>query len=262
MINLLTRSGIVAGLIGGALVGPSLLKTVPAIALPEQEVLKQLGGVPVFTLTNAQGSPILASNPQQKNGPQIASFFLSQKEAQAVLGQIKTKNAALGKTARVTPTSLGKAFEIARQNKDKKDVAFQFVPTQQEVSAAETLLRAKNPKFKQFNDVPLFYAVDTKSKGLLSISSKQNNARIIPLYSSKQDIQGIVDQLKQKKPQLAATTQIQVTSLSQVVASMLKENGPEIKQLTLIPSPEARAFLSTLQKAPNNQRPAVPPAKR
>lgn len=260
MLNLLTRSGIVAGLMGGALIGPSLLRTVPAIALPENEVLLRLGGVPVFTITNPQGAPILASNPQQKNGPQIATFFVSQKEAQTVLGQIKTKNAALGKTARVTPTSLGKAFEIARQNKDKKDVAFQFIPTQQEVTAAESLLRAKDPKFQRFNDVPVFYAIDTKSKGLLSISSKQNNARIIPLYFSKQDLQGVVDQLKRQKPQLGATTQIQVTSLSLVVASMLKENGPEIKQVTLIPSPEARAFLSTLQRPSNTQQPA--PQKR
>jgi len=255
---------VIASLLGSSLVGPSLLKITRAMALPESEVIKRLQSVPVFTVTNEKGSPILISDPKQKTGPQVATFFVSQKEAQGLLNQIKTRNATLGKTAKVVPTSLGKAFELARQNRDKKDIAFQFVPNQQQVSSAEALLRQRDPKFKQFNDVPLFYAVDTKSKGLLSIASKQDNSKIIPLYFSQQDLQGVVDQLKKQKPQLGATTQIQVTSLSRVIASMLQENGPEINQLTLVPSPEARAFISSLQQSQAGaQRPApVAPQRR
>jgi len=262
-MNPLLRWSVIASLLGSSLLGPSLLRITRAIALPESEVIKRLETVPVFTVTNEKGSPVLISDPKQKAGPQVATFFVSQKEAQGLLNQIKTKNAALGKTARVVPTSLGKAFELARQNRDKKDVAFQFVPTQQQISAAEALLRKKDPKFKQFNDVPLFYAVDTKTNGLLSITSKQDNSKIIPLYFNQQDLQGLVDQLQKQKPQLAATTQIQVTSLSRVIASMLQENTPEINQVTLVPSPEARAFLSSLQQSQSGvQRPASAPQRR
>lgn len=256
-MKLLVRWSVIASLLGTSLLGPSLLGQRLAIALPEAEVLERLQGVPVFTVTNAQGSPILASNPQQKDGPQVATFFVSQKEAQGFLNQIKSKNAELGKTAKVIPTPLGKAFEVARQNRDKKDVAFQFVPTQEAVKSAEALLRKQDPNFKQFNDVPLFYAVDTKSKGLLSLTAPPDNSKIIPLYFNQQDLQVVVDQLKKQNPQLGATTQIQVTSLSSVVASMLKENSPEIGQLTLIPTPEARVFLKSLP-----QQPAPAPQKR
>lgn len=256
-MKLLARWSVVIGLVGSSLLGPSLLRSMSAIALPEAEVLKRLQTIPVFTVANAQGSPILASDPQQKNGPQIATFFVSQKEAQGFLNQIKAKNAAVGKTARVVPTPLGKAFEVARKNREKKDIAFQFVPTRESVTSAETLIRKTDPKFGKFNDVPLFYAIDTKSKGLLSITAPKDNSKIIPLYFNQQDLQVVVDQLKKQNPKLGATTQIQVTSLSNVVASMLKENSPEISQITLIPSPEARAYLSTLQPpASTNPQPA------
>lgn len=96
-MKLLVRWSVVIGLLGSSLLGPSLLGSMSAIALPEAEVLKRLQSIPVFTVANEQGSPILASDPQQKNGPQIATFFVSQKEAQGFLNQIKAKNAAVGK---------------------------------------------------------------------------------------------------------------------------------------------------------------------
>ncbi len=254
-MKLLVRWSVIASLLGSSVLGPVLLDQSSAIALPEAEVLERLQSVPVFTVTNAQGSPVLASNPQEKNGPQVATFFVSQKEAQGFLSQVKARNAELGKTAKVVPTPLGKAVEVARQNKEK-NIAFQFVPTQEDVKSAEALLRKQDPNFKKFNDVPLFYAMDTKTKGLLSLTTSQDKSKIIPLYFNQKDLQVIVDQLKKENPQLGATTQIQVTSLSNVVASMLKENSPEISQITLVPSAESRAFLSTLpQSAPAPQKP-------
>ncbi len=254
----LFRWGTVLGLVGSTLIAPSIAGKTAAIAMPESEVLKRMEGVPFFTVTNTQGLPILASLPSQKDKSktiQVATFFESQKDAQSLVTKLKSSNPKIGNAAKVVPVSLRQAYELARKNKDNKDnVAFQFLPEQQELSSALAILKQNGQKVEQFNGIPLFYASESKSKGLLTIES--NKSKMIPFYFDKQDLQGMLSQLKEQNPKLAASTKIEVTSLAQIVDSMIKQNGEGIQQITLVPSKENLDYVIKQQSQAKPTAPA------
>ncbi len=253
----------VLGLLGSSLLGPSMLRDTPAIALPEGEVVKRLEGVPVFAITNEKGAPILASVPNQKDGSQVATFFVSHQDAQAAVKKIQSSNNQVGKVARVVPVSLRQAYELARDSQKNKQekVAFQFLPTQQQVNTAVSLLKQKGQEVKQFNGVPLFYATggSGKDKGLLTVS--QNNKQMIPFFFNQQDLKAMLEQLKKQDKKLSAT-QIEVTTLGQVVDSMLKNNDAAVSQVMLVPSKESVDFVQSQQRAATNNQGAGAPGNK
>ncbi len=84
----LVRLGAILGIVGSALLGPSPIGKMSALALPEPQILEKLRSVPVFTITDAQGAPLIASVPKQGQGQtgnaSVAGIFISQKDAQAL----------------------------------------------------------------------------------------------------------------------------------------------------------------------------------
>lgn len=118
-----------AGVAGAIAVSP--IFTLKAEALTEAQVLERLGSIPIFTITDDKGSPLLGSVPQQPNAKpddsQILFFFLGSDEAQQMLGQVQKNNPDVGKKAQIIVRSMNDAYQVIRQNKDKK-VVFQFIP--------------------------------------------------------------------------------------------------------------------------------------
>ena len=89
--------------------------------------------MPVFTITDAQGAPLITSVPKQGQGQtgnsSVAGIFISQKDAQAFVDQLKTKNPQLAASCCVMPVSLGEIYRITQANKGKpEEVEFAFVP--------------------------------------------------------------------------------------------------------------------------------------
>lgn len=249
----------ILGLLGSSLLGPSMLRNTPAIALPEGEVVKRLETVPVFAITNEKGSPILASVPDKKDGSQIATFFVSHQDAQTAVSRIKSANPEVGKSARVVPVSLRQAYELTRDSQKNKQekIAFQFLPTQQQVNTAVSLLKQKGQEVKQFNGVPLFYASggSGKDKGLLTVT--QNNKQMIPFFFNQQDLKAMLEQLKKQNTKLSAT-QIEVTTLGQVVDSMLKNNDAALNQVMLVPAKDSVDYVQSQQRSAANKGGAAP----
>jgi Tic22-like family len=257
----IVRLGLTLSLLGGAVFGPSLVQTPAALALPEADALKRLEPIPVFTLTNAQGVPILASiaNPKDKAKQiQIATFFMSQQDAQALLTSLQTKKPEIGKDAKILSLSMRQAYDIKIKNKSKADsLVFEFLPPKQQVDAALAVLKQNGQNVKEFPDIPLFYATGGADKGLLTL--EQGKEKVIPFYFNKQDLQGMLDQLKQRDPKLSSTTKVQVTSLSKIIDSLIKENSAGIQQITLVPDRAALQYALQQQKPAGNQKAA--PAK-
>ncbi len=249
----LIQRSLMLGLMSSTLLSPSLigssvqsnfLPSAAAVALPAQEVAQRLQPVPVFTITNAQGRPLLGSqSPQQK--AQVGLFFYSQKDAQTLLDQVKAKNPEVGKSARVATIGLDQAYELTQKN--PQEAVFRFVPQAKQVQSAVKILQAEGKKVEQFNTTPVFFAVAGKDKGYLTI--QQGNQQVIPLFLSKEDLDGLLAQLKQKDPQLAATAKVGVGSVEGVVKLMKEKNEPALKQLTIIPSKESVQYVQSQQKA-------------
>ncbi|HAT14201.1 MAG TPA: hypothetical protein DCS91_12085 [Microcoleaceae bacterium UBA11344] len=251
-MKLLVRLGAILGIVGCTLLGPSPIANMSALALPEPQILEKLRSVPVFTITDAAGAPLIASVPKQGQGQSgnasVAGIFISQKDAQAFVDQLKTKNPQLAASVRVTPVSLGEIYQISQANKGKPDeVVFAYVPTPQQVQLAKTVLQQTGQQVNEFNGVPLFLARGGPENGYLTIQRGQQE--VIPLFFNKEELQGMVERFKQQQPNVTATIKIEVVNLESVLEALRTENDPFLSQLILVPSRESLEFVRSLQPA-------------
>lgn len=241
------------GLVGSALVGSLFIGNTPAHALPDEQVVQKLRSVPVFTITDAQGAPLVAQVNNQQNKPaSVAGVFISQRDAQSFIERLKKENPNLGKTVQVVPVSLGEVYKLgqAQQNKPQS-LNFAFVPMQQQVQTAQAVMRQNGQQAQQFNGVPLFVARAGKEQGYLTI--QQNNKPVIPLFFDKEQLQEMIDRFKKQKPDLASSVKIQVLNLEGVIESLRTKNDQNLNQIVLFPSRESIAFLQKLPAAGANQ---------
>jgi hypothetical protein len=261
----LVKLGLTLSLLGGSVIGSAVVKLPIAVAIPEADALKRLDPVPVFAVANQEGVPILGSVPNPKDKTkqvQFMTFYMSQQDAQGLVTLLKTQKPDIGKNARVVTLSMRQAYDIKIKNKDKAEsLVIEFQPSKQQVDAAIAVLKQNGQNVKDFKDIPAFYAVGGKDKGLLTIEQGKN--KVIPFYFNKQDLQGMLDQLKQKDPKLSSTTTVQVTSLSQLVSALMKDNSTGIQQITLVPDRASLEYALQQQKAAGGNKPAAgakPPA--
>ncbi len=258
----LVRLGAILGIVGSTLLGPSPIGKMSALALPEPQILEKLRSVPVFTVTDAQGAPLIASVPKQGQGQtgnaSVAGIFISQKDAQAFVDQLKTRNPQLAASVRVMPVSLGEIYQLTQANKGKpEEVQFAFVPAPQQVQSAKTVLQQTGQQVNEFNGVPLFLARGGAENGYLTIQRGQQE--VIPLFFNKEDLQGMVDRFKQQQPNVTATIKIEVVNLESVLEALRTENDPFLTQMILIPSRESLEFVRSLQPAGAGQNPQLAP---
>jgi hypothetical protein len=248
----LVRLGAILGIVGSTLLGPSPIGNMSALALPDQQILEKLRPVPVFTITDAQGAPLIASVPKQGQG---------QKDAQAFVEKLKTRNPQLGASVRVVLVSLGEIYQLSQANKGKPDeVLFDYVPTDQQVELAKTVLRQGGTQVNEFNGVPLFLARGGPENSYLTIQRGQQE--LIPLFFSKEDLQEVVENFKKQQPNATASIKIEVVNLEGILEALRTQNDPALNQIIMIPSRESRDYVRSLQPAGSgNQNPQPAPSQ-
>ena len=271
-MNSMNRWGTKLAIAGSAILGSSLIGLMQVLALPQEQIVKKLGAVPVFTITDNKGAPLVASVPNRQNQGSaanqqkqmsVAGVFINQRDAQAFVEKLKKENPELAKTVRVVPVSLGEVYKLDQANQDKPnalDVA--YLPSQQQVDAALNLLQQGGKKdANQFNGTPLFVATAGKEKGYLTI--KQANQQVIPFFFNKEELQNMLNRFKQQQPNLASTIEISVVPLEGMLQTLKTRNDDALKQVMLIPPRESIEFVRSLQPAgTQNQSPANPSNKR
>jgi hypothetical protein len=260
----LIRWSTTVGLVGSVLAGTVLAGASRVLALPQDQILQKLRSVPVFTIANGQGAPLVASPPQGQKGPAVAGVFISQKDAQAFLETLKSKNPDLAKGVNVVPISLAEFYQLQQQNKDKpQGLGFAFVPSKQEVTIAVDLLKKSGQQVQQFNGTPIFVARGGDQKGYLTI--QQGNQSVIPMFFKKEELQSLVDKFKQQQPKLASTIDIQVLNLEGLIEVFRTKNDPQLNQVVLVPSQEAIDYVRSAAGGakPNGQaQPTSAPANK
>ena len=89
-MKLLIRLSLVLGVVASSWIGLSL-KDMSALALPEKEVLQKLTPVPVFTITDQNGSPLVASMKREGNevNSSVAGVFISKSDADAFVNKFR-----------------------------------------------------------------------------------------------------------------------------------------------------------------------------
>ncbi len=243
------------GIVGSAIVGSAIVGTLSAIALPQDQIVQKLGPVPVFTITDAKGAPLVASDNDNKKPGGVAGVFINQRDAEAFVSQLKTKNPELAKTVRVVPVSLGEVYKLDQSTGNKPNsLDFAYVPAKQQVDAALALLKQAGQDEKKFQGTPLFVAKAGKEKGYLTV--KQADKQVIPFFFNKEELQTMLDRFKKQQPDLASTVEIQVVNLEGVIETMQSRNDNQLNQIMLVPPKESIEFVRSLQPAARTNRPA------
>lgn len=257
----LVRWSATLGLVGSSLLGSFFIGNLQALALPEDQVVQKLQPVPVFTITDAQGSPLVASVPNGQNKTlAVAPAFISQRDAQAFVEKLKTDKPDLAKTVQVVPVSMGEVYKLGRAAQSKPDgLNFQYVPVQQQVQLAQAIVNQSGQQAQQFQGTPLFVATGATPQEYL-VFPIRDGQQTIPFFFDKEQLQSIVDRIKQQQPN--TKVQIQVVPLESVIQKLQTSSDPFVEKIQLVRSQEAEQYVQSLPAAkPANQQ-AAPQAPR
>lgn len=237
----------------------------PAFALTEDQVADKLNAVPVFTIMDQKGNPLIITvQDKDKKDQSVLPFFLDQKQVQDTYSNIQKREANLAKDSKISVISLGQAYKLIREEQKNKDskIAFQFLSDAKTIDYALEVFKKSETAAKSFPGIPVFYAVgsDEKNKSKGFVTFEKDGKQYVPLFFDEKDIQRNVDELKKTKPELAKQMSVEVAPLDSVIGTMLEgKNDKEFDKLTFVPSLTAIQYLQTIQKpAPGTGSEAKP----
>ena len=258
-MRLRARQSATFAFIGSAIVGSAFVSGLPAQALPLDQIVQKLEPVPVFMIIDDKGVPLVATILNGNKKHAIVGIFIKEKDAEEFVDQLKTKNPDLAKTAKVIPVSLGKVYKLEQANESKPDApTFTYVPEQQDVKAALSVLQQNGQKVNRFSGTPLFVAKTGKNKDYLSI--KQNNQEEIPFFFNQNELQSLVERFKQQKPNIASTVTIEVVSLEDLLQTLKTRNNAGLSEVVLVPPKESLDYVRSLQSNQNQFPPSHSPS--
>ncbi|GAB4158061.1 MAG: hypothetical protein Fur0046_37770 [Cyanobacteria bacterium J069] len=260
MRSLFQRSAAIAVAGGIALTG-LLAGSLRVLALTTEQVVERLRPVPVFAVTDADGTPLVASTGEGEDSSPVAGVFISRQDAQQFLEGLKSRDPNIGNTVQVTTVSLAEIFELAVRQQNVEDaLRFYFVPMRQQVESARTVLQQNRQNPENFEGVPLFFLESTQEGGGY-LTIQQGNQRVIPIFFTQQDLQAMQTRITQQEPSLSGRTRVQVTSLETLIQILQSSDDPDLNQVVLVPPRETLEYIRTLQPTgQNGSRPGNAPA--
>lgn len=247
----LFRRGTTIGLVSGAVIGSIFAGGLRALALTQEQIAQKLAAVPVFTITDANGSPLVASpSSEEEGGPNsVAGVFVSREDAQNFLQRVSSQNPAIASNVQVTPVSLGEVYDLA-QRSDSQNAGLQFAyfAEREQVQSAVSLLQQQGQQVsvEQFNGVPLFLAKAGNEGGYLTIA--RGEQQVIPVFFEEQALQNLLTRVREQQPDLAGSIQVQVVNLEGVIETLEQSNNPELNQIVLIPPADSVEYIRSLQQ--------------
>ncbi|NEQ72520.1 MAG: hypothetical protein F6K23_05190 [Okeania sp. SIO2C9] len=246
----LIRLSVVLGIVTSTLIGASV-KDMSALALSAEEVLQKLTPVPVFTITDQNGSPLVASVKKEGNeNSSVAGVFISKSDADAFVEKLKGENPDLAATVKVVPVSLGEVYEMSQSSqKNGQKLQFAYVPIKRQVESAKTLLEQNGQDVNQFNGVPLFIAKGGPDGGYLTI--QRGEQQVIPMFFNKEDLQGMLERAKTQQPDVFSSVKIEVVNLEGVIKALEKDDDPFLEKIIFIPPRESLEFVQQLKQSGN-----------
>ncbi|NET30505.1 MAG: hypothetical protein F6K19_00630 [Cyanothece sp. SIO1E1] len=241
----LIRWGTTLGIVSGAVLGSLLTGFLPAWALSDEEIVEKLSSVPVFTITDENGAPLVASSPEGEDKSSVTGVFISREDAENFLSRIGGQDPELVNNVQIIPVSLGEVYKLAQANSAREDgLEFAYVPMQTQVESALSILQQEGEEVSRFNGVPLFLARAGEEGGYLTIQQGEN--QVIPLFFKQEELQSLLDRFKESQPEVANVT-IQVVNLEGVIDTLQQSTNPQLDQVLLIPPSESLEYVRSLR---------------
>jgi len=252
MIKSSIRWSITLAVAGATFLSWSAVENLIAIALPEAEVLEKLDPVPVFTIADEQGAPLVASGEDEAK---VAGVFISQGDANEFVNQLKTENPELAEKVKVVPVSLGEVYKLAGSAEGEENALnFAYVPQEEAVTSAKTIGEANEQPYQ--GGVPLFVARGGEGKGYLTF--ERNSQQVIPFFFDKAQLEEMVARFKEQEPEVAANVDIEVHPLEGVIETLETGSDEILEKIVLVPSAESIEFLQNVTVPPAGEGGAIP----
>jgi hypothetical protein len=122
---------------------------------------------------------------------------------------------------------------------------FQNLPDTQIATSALELLKKNEPErnLQEFPGVPLFYG--QSDQGVLTVEA--NGDSKVPFFFNQADLQAALDRAQADNPEVTSKTQIQVTTLAQVLDSMMNPSAEaNVQKIEFVPSRSALEYIRSL----------------
>lgn len=258
----LIRWGKTLGLVGSIMLGTLVASGAQVLGLTQEQVVERLRSVPVFTLANGEGKPLVAVPNQeteteaQNTAPSIF-VFMSQQDAETSLNNLKSRDPQTAEGVQVMPVSLAKIYEYEitqREQEQPEQVQFTFIPDRQQVDAAKTVLEQNGENAQQFEGVPLFVAKSNDDNGGYLVI-QQGEQQVVPMYFDRAGLQALLDRLQQVQPDLASSVSVQVINLESVLQTLHTSDNEELTRIVLVPSQSSIDFIRSTQQGQQGNQP-------
>ncbi len=233
----LIRWSATMGLLGAVVTAG--LGQLKALALPAEQIMQKLNPVPVFTITDEQGTPLVASRNEEQDS-QFAGVFISQQDAKNFVTRLQNQNPDLASKVRVVPVPLGKVYELDQKNQSEgNNLNFTYVPNEEAVNSAKAILDQNGQQYQ--GGVPLFVAKGGEDEGFLTI--EKDSQQVIPFFFEKQQLDNMVNKFKEQQPNLANSVNVEVVLLEVVIETLQNSEDQTLNKIVLVPSNESIQFL-------------------
>jgi len=254
MKNKIIRTTAVLSLIGGITLSTWSSMAGMGLALPMDKILKTLQPVPVFTLVDDQGVPLVAIDQKNKD-KKVTGIFISESDANKFYEQLQKTNPDIAKKVKIRLVSLGDIYKVAQEYEGKPDgLTFSYVPTVGEVEEAKKIITANGQKYS--GGVPLFVARGGKDQGYLTI--QENNQVVIPFFFDIAQLQVMLERFKKEKPDLASSVKVEVVLLETIMQTMKESNDDNLSKIVLVPTRESLKAVQSSQGNTTNNNNSVP----
>jgi DNA-binding TFAR19-related protein (PDSD5 family) len=228
-----------------------------ALALEDAQIVEKLQTVPVFTITDREGAPLILSVPDGDASIPITGVFIRFEDAQAFLEKVKTDQPELADQIQVTLLSLADTYTLGQEQEGQAEALnFQYIPDRAQVNTAQELLQASGQNVEQFPGVPLFLA----RAGDVPLTTQQGDERLVPVFFDENELQQELDRLKAETPELANTVTVEVLQLERLIEVMQTTDDPTMENLLLVPPQATLELLETLQPVDGSGAPPAPAA--
>ena len=156
----------------------------------------------------------------------------------------------------VVPVSMGEVYKLGKESQSKPDALnFQYVPVQQQVQLAQAIVSQAGQQAQPFQGTPLFVATSDSPQNFL-VFPVANGQQAIPFFFDKDQLQGVVDKIKQQQPN--TKVQITVVPLESVINKLQTSNDPFVEKIQFVRSQEAEQFVQSLPASRPGNQPQAP----
>ena len=226
------RWGLTLGILINPITNLSLMQPTPVVALPKSAIVDFLSGVPVYSVINQQGSPV---GRQLDNGSVVTPVFMSRREAEALLTELRRIDSEAASSYRIQMLPLSRIYKVARENSGNSTRLFlDYIPSTREANVARNLARENGQEYS--GDVPLYIAEIESEQSYLTI--KQDDQNVVPIFFEKATIDQWIKSVVEAQPELGDSITISVISLSNLIANLEKNDNNFLRSLRFWPSEE------------------------